>query len=124
RIAARRNSIKARCEAAAKIVAGKPDRPWLIWCGLNDEADAMVSLIPGAEQVAGSDDREDKQRRLLGFVNGTPPSLVTKPSIAGFGMNYQHCADMIFVGVNDSFEQIFQAIRRCWRFGQTKPVNA
>lgn len=123
RISARRESIDARVTAATDIVARHPDRPWLIWCGLNDEANALERLIPGAEQVQGSDGREEKARRLLGFTHGEPPILVSKPSIAGFGMNYQHCADMIFVGLNDSFEQLFQTIRRCWRFGQTRTVN-
>lgn len=123
RIAARRDSIDARVHAAAELVARHPERPWLLWCGLNEEANRLEDLVPGAEQVQGSDSRTDKSRRLLGFTRADPLHLISKPSIAGFGMNYQHCADMVFVGLNDSFEQLFQAIRRCWRFGQTKPVN-
>ena len=124
RIAARRDSIGVRVKAAAEIVNAAPNKPWLVWCGLNGEADALVKTIPGAVQVQGSDDREIKAQRLIGFCDGNPRVLVTKPSIAGFGMNWQHCADMVFVGLNDSFEALFQAIRRCWRFGQTRPVNA
>jgi hypothetical protein len=123
RIAARRDSIDDRVAAAAKLVAQKPDAPWLIWCGLNQEADALVKAIRGAVQVQGSDERGIKAKRLLGFKEGDPLYLISKTSIAGFGLNYQHCADMIFVGLNDSFEQLFQGVRRCWRFGQTRPVN-
>jgi len=123
RIAARRDTVGARVEAAAKIVNAAPDRPWLIWCGLNSEAEALVKAIGGSVEVRGPDDPELKASRMLGFCEGRPRVLVTKPSIAGFGMNWQHCADMVFVGLNDSFEQLFQAIRRCWRFGQAQPVN-
>jgi hypothetical protein len=123
RITAKRESIEARVSAAAAIVNAQPDRPWLIWCRLNDEADAIERAIPGAVQVTGSDDRDTKAARLLGFCSGSPRVLVSKPSIAGFGMNWQHCADMVFVGMDDSFESLFQAIRRCWRFGQSRPVN-
>ncbi|MBV8594063.1 MAG: hypothetical protein JOZ27_07180 [Caulobacteraceae bacterium] len=123
RIAARRQSLEPRVRAAAEIVNAAPDRPWMVWCNLNDEADALVRAIPGAIQVAGSDRREDKAKHLLGFTRGEPRVLVSKPSIAGWGLNYQHCADMVFVGLNDSFEQLYQAVRRCWRFGQTKPVT-
>ncbi len=124
RLAARRQSLPQRVAAAVDIVRSQRDRPWLLWCHLNDEADALVRSVPGAVQVAGSDTREDKAARMLAFSRGEIDVLVTKPSIAGFGMNWQHCADMAFVGLNDSFEQLYQALRRCWRFGQTKPVNA
>lgn len=124
RIGARRDTLDERVAAAAKIVNAQPDRPWLLWCNLNAEADALVRAIPGAQQVRGSDDRDLKASRLLGFVTGEPRVLISKPSIAGFGLNYQHCADMVFVGLNDSFEQLFQAMRRCWRFGQRREVNA
>lgn len=123
RLGARRNSLSARVEAAAKIINASPDRPWLVWCHLNDEATALTKAIPGAVEVRGGDEAELKAERLLGFASGTVRVLVSKPSIAGWGMNFQICADMIFVGLNDSFEQLFQAIRRCWRFGQTKPVT-
>lgn len=123
RIAARRDTVAARVEAAARIVNAAPDRPWLIWCGLNSEAEALVKAIGGSVEVRGADHPDVKSARMLGFCEGRPRVLVTKPSIAGFGMNWQHCADMVFVGLNDSFEQLFQAIRRCWRFGQTRPVN-
>lgn len=124
RLGARRDSIGPRVLAAAEIVNATTDRPWLLWCHLNDEASALVKAIPGAIEVRGSDPAELKAERLLAFANGKVRVLISKPSIAGWGMNFQVCADMVFVGLNDSFEQLFQAIRRCWRFGQTKPVTA
>ncbi len=119
----KKESITDRVKAAADLVNAHSDRPWLIWCDLNAEADALVSAIDGAVQVQGSDTPEEKASRLLGFCQSSPRVLVTKPKIASFGLNWQHCSDMVFVGLNDSFEQLFQAIRRCWRFGQTNPVN-
>lgn len=123
RLAARRSSIDERIAAAVGIVAQKPDEPWLIWCNLNAEADALAKAIPGAVNVQGSDKPDVKTRNLLGFVTGAPRILVSKQSIAGRGMNYQHCANMIAVGLNDSFEQLYQAVRRCWRFGQSRDVH-
>jgi hypothetical protein len=118
-----RVSIQSRVAATAEIVNAAPDRQWLIWCNLNDEADALCAAIPDAVEVRGPDDPELKTQRLLGFADGNVRVLVTKPSIAGFGLNWQRCTDMVFVGLNDSFEQLYQAIRRCWRFGQTSPVT-
>jgi hypothetical protein len=123
RIGARRDSFPDRVAAAAAIVNSTPEKPWLVWCQLNDESDALEKAIPGSMQVKGSDSRTLKAERLLGFCEGRPRVLISKPSLAGFGLNYQHCADMVFCGLNDSFEQLFQAIRRCWRFGQSRPVN-
>lgn len=117
----RRATMDARVAAATKIASA--DGPCIIWCELNDEADAVTDAIDGAVQVRGSDDPETKRDRLLGFADGSIRVLVTKPSIAGFGMNWQHCANMIFVGASHSYEQTYQAIRRCWRFGQTSPVD-
>lgn len=119
---ARRSSIEGRVQACADMVNGN-DRPWVVWCDLNAEGDALRDAIPGAVEIRGSDDSETKERRLIDFAEGRIRVLVTKPSIAGFGLNWQHCADMAFVGVTDSFESYYQAVRRCWRFGQTKPVN-
>jgi hypothetical protein len=123
RLSVRKDSIDTRVTAAADIVNAEPDKPWLVWCNLNAEADALTNAIHGAVQVRGADDPSVKKERLLGFPRGNPRVLVSKPSIAGWGLNYQHCADMVFVGLNDSFEQLYQAKRRCWRFGQTRPVN-
>ena len=121
RISARRDSVDDRVALAAKLTPA--DRPFVWWCNLNSESDALVRSIPGAVEVRGSDSDEAKERKLADFSEGRIRVLVTKPSIAGFGMNWQHCADTGFVGLNDSFEQIYQAIRRFWRFGQNKPVN-
>jgi DNA modification methylase/superfamily II DNA or RNA helicase len=121
RLEARRVSIPQRVAKAAEII-NCIDRPAVVWCNLNAESDALVAAIPDAVAVSGSDDREDKERRLLGFAKGEYRVLVTKPSIAGFGMNWQHCADVVFVGLSDSWEQYYQAVRRCWRFGQRNAV--
>ena len=99
------------------------DRPFVWWCNLNSESDLLKKSIPGSVEVRGSDADGEKERKLNAFSCGDIRVLITKPSIAGFGMNWQHCADTGFVGLNDSFEQVFQAVRRFWRFGQTKPVN-
>lgn len=120
---ARQSSRAARVEAAAALANGSRD-PWLLWCDLNAEGDGLESKIPDAIQVSGSDDLDVKAERMLGFASGRYRALVTKPSIAGFGMNWQHCANVAFVGLSDSYEQFYQAIRRCWRFGQSKPVTA
>jgi hypothetical protein len=123
RIGTRKATVLDRAKAAADLVNASPDDAWLIWCGRNDEAAELERLIPSAKQVSGSMDRTMKADRLIGFVTGKPKDLITKPSIAGFGMNWQHCHKMVFVGLNDSFEQLYQAIRRCWRFGQKHPVD-
>jgi DNA modification methylase/superfamily II DNA or RNA helicase len=120
----RKDTISERAEETARLVAEHPDEPWLIWVGLNDEQDAILERIPDAVVVQGSDSPDDKAAKLLGFQDGEHRILITKPSIAGFGLNFQHCANMVFCGVGDSYEQYYQAIRRCWRFGQTRPVTA
>lgn len=120
RIAARRDTVSERVAMAASITP--KDRPFVWWCNLNAESEALTRAIPGAVETKGSDSDEVKERKLTDFSEGRTRVLITKPSVAGFGMNWQHCADTGFVGLNDSFEQIYQAIRRFWRFGQTKPV--
>jgi hypothetical protein len=119
--ATRRMTLERRVAEAARIADG--GEPVLIWCELNAEGDALEQAIPGAVQVRGSDDAAVKTERLLGFASGKHRALVTKPSIAGFGMNWQHCARVVFVGASHSYEQTYQAIRRCWRFGQKRPVH-
>lgn len=122
--ATRRATLEERVAAAARIVAEEgPRESWLIWCELNDEADAITEAIPGAVQIAGSDSLDVKVKRLVDFAYGEERILVTKPSIAGHGMNFQIASRMIFAGVSHSYEQTYQAIRRCWRFGQTRPVD-
>jgi hypothetical protein len=119
---ARRETVEERVAACAEIV-NATDRHFLVWCDLNIESEMLKKAIPGAVEVKGSDKPFHKEKAMLDFAAGNIRVLVTKPSIAGFGMNWQHCADMAFVGLSDSFEQVFQAIRRCYRFGQTMPVN-
>ncbi len=121
---ARQETLEERVAAAARQVAAEPDEQWLIWCDLNSESELLTSAIPGAVEVRGSDTAEHKERSLLGFADGDIQVLVSKPSIAGHGMNFQSCARMVFVGLSDSFERYYQAVRRCWRFGQTRPVEA
>lgn len=123
RIGARRESVNARVAKAAEIVASAPNESWLVWCHLNSEAEALAKAIPGAINVEGKDSPETKAKHLLGFQKGAPRVLVTKGKIAGRGLNYQHCNRMVFTGLSDSFEELFQGIRRCWRFGQERPVT-
>lgn len=120
----RRETLWTRAAAAADLVNADQGEPWLVWCGLNDESAALESLIIGAEVVQGSQSPDEKTDLLMGFTEGRIRVLVTKPSIAGHGMNWQHCRRMVFVGLGDSYEQYYQAIRRCWRYGQERPVTA
>jgi superfamily II DNA or RNA helicase len=117
----RRNTLEARVERAASL-ANDPGQ-WIVWCGLNDEATKVAALIEGAVNVEGSWDADAKSEAMEQFQDGQIRVLVTKPAIAGFGMNFQQCNQMIFLGMSDSYESYYQAIRRCWRFGQTKPVD-
>jgi len=120
---ARKNSLSERVRLCAETMAKETKEPWLVWCELNAESEALADSIPGAVEIRGSDDAILKERRLIGFASGEVRVLVSKPSIAGHGLNFQHCARIAFVGVSDSFEQTYQAIRRCWRFGQRRPVH-
>ena len=119
---ARRESLDVRCKRAADIVNHSNDN-WIVWCDLNDESAKLASLINNSVEVKGSDKSSHKRDSMLDFANDKIKCLVTKPSIAGFGMNWQNCNNMIFVGLSDSYEAYYQAIRRCWRFGQAKEVN-
>lgn len=120
---ARKLTTSERCQAVLERVSERLDEPWLIWCNLNLESETVSKMIPGAVELTGSDSSEFKESTMLGFSSGEPRILVTKPSIAGFGMNWQHCANVVFLGLSDSYEQFYQAVRRCWRFGQTREVN-
>lgn len=119
---ARKESVDQRVDMAAAI-ANDIDGPVLVWCNLNDESEKLANAITDAVEVKGSDKPEHKESSLLGFADNDIKCLVTKPKIAGFGMNWQNCNHVIFVGLSDSWEAYYQAIRRCWRFGQTKPVH-
>lgn len=143
---ARRATMADRVAIAARLVARDPDEPWIVWCELNDESDALTRAIPGAVEVRGSDSREAKENAARWFIGETACPcgredrvdgpmcgcgravtsrrvLVSKSSIFGWGLNWQHCARVCFVGVSHSFEQWYQAIRRCWRFGQRRVVT-
>lgn len=122
RRAARRDSIDDRVSCAAKI-ANNSDDLCLVWCDLNSESEMLTKAINGAIEVKGANTPEHKTKSMLDFAEGNIKTLVSKPSICGFGMNFQKCHKMIFVGLSDSFEQYYQAVRRCWRFGQDKPVD-
>lgn len=120
---ARKDTLSERCSAAADLVNGS-DEQWLVWCNLNDESSTLKGLISECSEVKGSDKATHKTEAMLSFSHEKLKCLVTKPSIAGFGMNWQNCHNMIFVGLSDSYEQLYQALRRCYRFGQEKEVNA
>jgi DNA modification methylase len=121
RRAARRASISDRVARAVELASN--GEQWLIWCDLNHESEAITDAIDGAVEVTGSDDNEHKSSAMLRFAAGEIRVLVTKPRIAGFGMNFQRCRNMAFVGLSDSYEALYQSVRRCWRFGQERTVN-
>lgn len=116
-----RRSIGERCEMAATL-ANSHEKSVVVWCNLNEEGDRLEKLIDGAVQVAGKDSEDHKEETFAAFIKGDVRVLVTKPSIAGFGLNLQHCAHETFFP-SHSYEQYYQAVRRCWRFGQKKPVT-
>jgi hypothetical protein len=117
----RRNTITERCERAAELVADT-GQPALVWCHMNDEGDLLEKLIPDAVQVSGSDSDSAKEERMLGFADGKARVLITKPKIGAWGLNFQHCNHITFFP-SHSFEQYYQGVRRCWRFGQKRPVH-
>jgi superfamily II DNA or RNA helicase len=119
---ARKDSLEKRCHVAADLVNNSNEQ-WLVWCDLNDESAKLHELIEESTEVKGSDKPEHKKDSMVGFSDGEIKCLVTKPKIAGFGMNWQNCHNMIFVGLSDSYEAYYQAVRRCWRFGQESQVN-
>ena len=116
----RRRTITERCEKVAALVS-ETGRPAIAWCHLNDEGDLLEKMIPGSVQVSGKASDEKKEDKLLSFLNGDYRVLVTKPKIGAWGLNFQHCNHMTFFP-SHSFEQYYQAVRRCWRFGQDNDV--
>lgn len=123
RLRVRQATVGIRCARVAELVA-EHEGQWIVWCGLNKESDMVTSLIPDAVQVQGTQSPDAKADAIEAFQDGRIRVLVTKPKIAGFGMNFQNCHRMAFVGLSDSWEAYYQCIRRCWRFGQASPVNA
>lgn len=119
----KRQTIAARADTIASIVRAEPGEAWVIWCDTDYEADALIERLPDAVEVRGTMTPEEKEERLSAFSTGDVKVLISKPSICGFGLNWQHCARMAFVGLSFSYESFYQAVRRCWRFGQSRPVD-
>lgn len=119
----KRRTAGQRAERIAELVHAEPDEAWVVWCETDYEADELMARLPHAVEVRGSMAADMKEARLTGFVNQEVKVLVTKPSIAGYGLNLQHCARCAFVGLSFSYETFYQAVRRFWRFGQQRPVN-
>ena len=119
---ARRDLLQQRVDACVELVC-KSDEQWVVWCDLNDESKAIAKGIKDAVEVTGSDSRDHKVQSSLDFQSGKSRVIVSKPSIYGWGLNWQHCRNVAFVGLSDSFEAMYQAVRRCWRFGQRQKVN-
>jgi hypothetical protein len=117
----RRRTVQERCEQIASLV-NNTGEPALVWCHLNDEGDMLEKMIPDAVQVSGSDSDERKEERLEAFAEGKARILITKPKIGAWGLNFQHCNHVTFFP-SHSFEQYYQSVRRCWRFGQKRPVT-
>jgi len=120
----RRRTATCRAGYVAQLVADEPDEPWIVWVETDYDAREVRARIPSAIEVKGSDSFDVKVRRLEAFTRGEIRVLVTKPKIAGFGLNWQHCARAAFVGQGYSYEAFYQAVRRCWRFGQARAVDA
>ncbi len=119
----KRDTAEARAHMTAQMVAQSPDEPWVIWCDTDYEADAIKAAIPAAVEVRGSHKAEIKERNLEAFALSQSRYMLTKPEVAGMGLNWQHASKMVFVGRSFSYERWYQAVRRCWRFGQTRPVD-
>ncbi len=119
----KRQTSEARAETVASLVAADSNKPWLIWCDTDYESDALKSAIGSAIEIRGSQSIDEKEERLEAFATGKAKHLIAKPSMCGFGLDWSHCADMAFVGRSYSYETWYQAVRRCWRFGQKLPVS-
>ena len=120
---ARKESMDDRTDKAAELTESNNEQ-WLLWVDYNDESEMLHKKISESVEIKGSDDPETKAQASIDFADGTIRCLVSKPSIFGFGSNFQGCHNMIFCGLSDSYERFYQAVRRCWRFGQTREVNA
>lgn len=119
-----RRTTEARAAQAAELVLGEPDEQWLIWCNTNYEADELRRVLPDAVEVRGNDTTKVKEQAALDFADGKIRVLISKGTIFGLGLNFQNCARMAFVGLNYSFEQFYQSLRRSYRFGQKREVHA
>lgn len=121
----KRLTTKSRADRIAEIVSREPCEPWVIWCETNDEADAMLERLPssGTVEVRGDQSADEKERKIVAFSEGEARIIISKASITGWGLNWQHCARQAFVGLSFSYESYYQAVRRSWRFGQKWPVH-
>ncbi|MBU6189484.1 MAG: helicase [Betaproteobacteria bacterium] len=119
----KRQTTEARADAVAAIVHAEPGEAWVVWCDTDYEADALAARIPDAVEVRGSQSTDQKEEALAAFADGQARVIITKPSICGYGLNWQHAARMAFVGRSFSYESWYQAIRRSWRFGQKRDVH-
>jgi SNF2 family DNA or RNA helicase len=117
----RKRTLTARCERAAQLV-NDTGEPALVWCHMNDEGNLLKDLIPDAVQVSGSDSDNKKEEKFTAFTSGAARVLITKPVIGAWGLNFQHCAHIVYFP-SHSYEQYYQSVRRCWRFGQQNPVK-
>lgn len=123
RMTARQSTVEERCKFLATLV-NLSDEPWVVWCNLNNESELLASLIPDAIEVHGSLKIQEKEKRITAFSRGEARVIISKPKICGFGLNWQHCRNVAFASIDDSFEKYYQAVRRCYRFGQTREVYA
>lgn len=117
----KRRTLQERCELAAELATH--DKPVTVWCETNDESKLLAGMIDGAKEVRGDMKPERKEELLLGFADGDYRVIVTKPKLAGFGVNWQHCAHAVFASISFSYEQHYQAVRRSHRFGQSERVK-
>ena len=119
----KRQTIEARAEKAAEVLSADPSEPWILWVDTDYEADALKALIPSAIEVRGSQSIDEKEEKIAAFESGEARHIIGKPSMMGFGLDWSHCARMAFVGRSYSYETWYQAVRRCWRFGQTRTLK-
>jgi len=121
----KRMTISARADRIAEVVGKEPNEPWVIWCDTNNEADMLLDRFRGDDvvEVRGEQSHDEKEAKIIAFSDGKARIIISKSSITGFGLNWQHCARQAFVGLSFSYEQYYQAVRRSWRFGQKRPVH-
>lgn len=120
----KKNTIKERSQRVKEIIEENPNEQYLIWVDMNEEADELMKIIPNAVEVRGSDKNEFKEEASQKFKSGEIQILISKPKIFGYGMNFQNCHNVVFCGLTYSYENYYQALRRLYRFGQTKEVNS
>lgn len=120
----KRFTLNDRADEVLRVVSAQSDETWILWCETDIEADALMERFPDALEVRGSQSAEEKEEKLSAFSEGKASKMIVKPKLAGFGLNWQHCARQCFIGLSFSYEQFYQAVRRSWRFGQKRPVEA